>query len=387
MNTAVFIDAEPYHPVGGGIRTYLRSVLSILSEAKIPCILYTHNPQAYLHGDIRQIGRKPWPNGFLRAFRSPSYKWAHDQVIGFEASLFLAHELQQNFSIHQRFEFCDYNGYAFHSLKIKAIRERLAIRLHTPLFLVHHLESISGILSFQLLKFRELYSLRQCKRIFVPSPTFSNFVFPKLKGEFIPNPTPRFNYFHQNENKNLLTPDFLFAGRWEERKGLIPFIKAFSKFVVDVPEAKLTLIGSPILSKYGIQVTQMSEFQNGLLEKWISIIPEISGDKLKLYSNSSIVVVPSLWENAPYVFQEAMTYGNIALGSMTGEMQDIQSTTHKISAMPGNQESWLFALKELWQRRDEAPEWRNRQWEWLEKRGKISHELIIQTWTHWDVKK
>jgi glycogen synthase len=385
MRKAVFIDSEPKHPVGGGIRTYLKAATGLLHQAGIPCTLYTSNPGAYSLPDIRPIGRMPWPDHSLRPFRSLAYAWIYEDVLAMEASQYLSDAIHKDWEADQRFEFCDYNGYGFHSLRIGKIAARSAIRLHTPLTLVRKASRSPSRMKDSILAWRERSTWEKAGRIFFPSPKFATEFFPNLPGETVWNPPPLAPHPSTLGPFPAIEPHFLYAARWEPRKGLWYLVQAFHRLVAEVPQATLTLIGHPPNTEYGMRIAKSPEFREGMEKGWIRIRPETSGPKSELFHGASILVLPSEWENAPYLFQEAMAYGVIALGSKTGEMGEIQSQTHRIQPLPGRSDSLADALLELWQRREESDRWRELQWAWLGQRTVAARERLVDAWMHWPV--
>jgi glycosyltransferase involved in cell wall biosynthesis len=385
MIQPVFIDGEPKHPIGGGIRTYLKSITDILENAGLKCTIYSHNPEAFSCSIINPIGRRHWPNGTFRPFRKAAYHFIYDTVIAMEHSVFLSEALSKNFKQHQRFEFCDYNGFAFSCFKNRSIRQRSAIRLHTPLSMINKLSEPTFSINRFILRQRELRSIKNCPKVFFPSRDFANQFFPDVKGELIWNPPCAIPTKILDACDFLDAPNFLFAGRWERRKGLHLLIKAFHIFVQSNPSATLTIVGNPPQNSYGKEITDSLEYKEGIHKQWIQIKHEVAGDKTELFKNISFLLVPSLWENAPYLFQEAMACGVIALGSSTGEMKEIQNQTHQILPVPGNLDSWIAGLSEIWHRRQQMLRWRNLQWNWLEKRNHEATKLLVKTWTDWPI--
>jgi glycosyltransferase involved in cell wall biosynthesis len=73
----------------------------------------------------------------------------------------------------------------------------------------------------------------------------------------------------------------------------------------------------------------------------------MNGDKAALFLSVDAIVVPSLWENCPYVFFEAMAHGRPVLGSLTGEMGAAARSEGWDAPTPGNVRAWSQSLVRL----------------------------------------
>lgn len=380
---AVLIDAEPADATGGGIRAYLRNLLPILQTNGWETALYTFNPEAYSDGDVRPISRKPWPS---RPWRRFIYAQAHAEAMAFGHSLALAGDLAAGHGPHVRYEFCDYNGLAYHSLKEKSLKPFIGVRLHTPLYRIQEAEKLPRPrLSANLLKYRETYCLKHAPLVTVPSPEFRSQYFPELDHAItVFNPPPPMPSHRAGTYPESLAGRFLFLGRWEKRKGLLELLQAFAGFLEKAPEAELTLIGDAGDSPYRYEAEKIIREIRRKAEKpdCIRVEPAHRGEKAVLFARFDAILIPSRWENAPYVFYEALCHGVIALGSWTGDMGLAQKSTHDIQVEGGSAPSWKDGLTRLWEQRGKAREWRERQWKWLEERRRASSLQILDLWAN-----
>jgi glycosyltransferase involved in cell wall biosynthesis len=384
MLRAVFIDAEPPSSTGGGIRTCLLHTLHLLRSEGMQTLVYSHNPGVFAQAghESRPLQRVAWPSGWARPLRRFAYQGMHDQTVAFGISAWLAETLSRDDTPLSRYEFCDYEGYAYHALRSSQLKSRIAIRLHTPRYMVNTALArprLSGL----ALKWRESHCLRRARCVLAPSPHFAQAYFPKLHVQPLFNVPPELPDTARQATQDALTPDFVFVGRWEPRKGLHILLEAFSQFRADIGDAvqaRLRLVGDRVDSDYAQEVESLACYQRGLQQGWLSLEPGFTGPKAELYAASRVLVVPSLWENAPYVVSEAMAHGLLVLGSRTGDMIPAQEATHGLAPEPGSVSSWREALKTLWERRAESSVWIKKQEQWLLQRRT---EAIARTLRHW----
>jgi glycosyltransferase involved in cell wall biosynthesis len=64
-----------------------------------------------------------------------------------------------------------------------------------------------------------------------------------------------------------------------------------------------------------------------------------------LFARFQALVVPSIWENSPYVYFEGMAAGLLCIGSATGEMKAVAHITGGPSVRPGDMDEWVLALQ------------------------------------------
>ncbi len=377
---AVFIDAEPPSLTGGGIRSYLLHTATLLQNAGMDIRIYSQSPEAFSDFHCRPIQRKPWPPRPLRGWL---YKHAYAQAVAFEQSLWLADTLLADHHEQMRYEFCDYDGLTFHALLRPPLKACLSVRVHTPLFLIPGSHNRGeSVWPRRLLAWREKFCLSRTPKLSAPSPEFLAEKLPDLQRAItLFNPPPEMTAFSGKRTREPLRPDFLFLGRWEKRKGLLELLQAFASFQKHVPEARLTVIGESGKSDYAGQVSAF--IGKGL--PWLTVEPAYAGPKDELFSRFSVLLIPSLWENAPYVFYEALAHGILALGSATGDMGAAQKQTHQLNPQGGSPENWTAALLKLWEYRHLAVTWREKQIAWIRGRRKTTENDMIKYWTHWPI--
>ncbi|MEO7426824.1 MAG: glycosyltransferase family 4 protein [Fibrobacteria bacterium] len=359
----VFIDPEPPSAAGGGIRTYLTLALTLCREAGMEARVYTHNPDAYPPGAGFPIGRKAWLRPPIRGL---AYRLLYQENVLWEHACWLNAELQAGDRPDRVYEFADYLGYGFFALRNRALRDRTILRVHTPDFLARSApaagtkEGWARVLS----AWREKDGLRRARRITAPSAQFMRENLPWMAGwEYVPNPLPPRPPVAarvDTSERGTLRPAeggisrptrsepqrFLYLGRVEERKGVLVLVRAFMRLAAENPQSSLTLVGSAVPGPYSEGVRALIESLPGPLRQRIDwqapCLPEARAD---LFLRHHALVTPSLFENSPYVYFEGMAAGLACIGSATGEMKAVAAITGALSPRPGDEESWLEALR------------------------------------------
>lgn len=339
----VVIDSEAPSVHGGGIRTYTQLTVQLLTQLNIPVHVYTHNAQAYPNTDVTQILRKPF---LLWPLASLAYRLFYSENVLFEHANWLMHQLEKKDTPDTIYEFPDFLGYGFFVMKNSRIKKRTNLRIHTPNFMVKELtNSRPKKLSQSIAKFREKFCLKLAYRISVPSAHFINEKLPTLKNwYYLPNPIPNFLIKKQSATKQFR---FLYLGRIEERKGIVNLLKAFILFAQKNIHASLTLVGSKQKSKYANEVDEILKGLPNELKTRINSRPACSeSERSAILQQFDFLIVPSLWENSPYVYFEGMAAGLICIGSNTGEMKKIAHLTHAPIFSPGNEVNLLEILEQ-----------------------------------------
>lgn len=116
-----------------------------------------------------------------------------------------------------------------------------------------------------------------------------------------------------------------YFGRLEIRKGLLTLAKTLPAIAREFPKTKLLFVGqsTPLEGVHADAKEYVAEICRSL-----GLEAEFAGrqptDKLhEWYSRCQIVMLPSIWENFPYVCLEAMAAGRAVIGSNAGGMADM----------------------------------------------------------------
>ncbi|MFH1399428.1 MAG: glycosyltransferase [Candidatus Woesearchaeota archaeon] len=116
---------------------------------------------------------------------------------------------------------------------------------------------------------------------------------------------PAFDKMKQNQ--------VLYIGQLEENKGVHFLIKAMKQVVEEIPSANLKIAGKGPWEKKLKYLAK--ELRLGSSVEFLGWIDNVN----KVYEESALVVVPSVWmENAPVTVQEAMLHARAVLGSNRG---------------------------------------------------------------------
>lgn len=158
-----------------------------------------------------------------------------------------------------------------------------------------------------------------------PSQTHADEISSELKHKcpsikVIPNPI-QVLHVERNEEKNHDQPLFLYVGRLERRKGLIPLLEAIPKISNKVPKAKFIFAGNKHPS---IPANKIECLLDDLdIRESVEFHGHVSTDELKLlYSMASVVVLPSYYETFGYVYFEALLYCMPIVAFDTGTARD-----------------------------------------------------------------
>lgn len=148
----------------------------------------------------------------------------------------------------------------------------------------------------------------------------------------IPNPV----------NVDLFTPSYernsglnvLYAGRLEFRKGVHVLMRAIPLILRRFPEATFTFAGADC----GMNSYLLKKIKEYDCEKSVRLVEHLQRPELvEYYRRSAVVVVPSLWENFPYVCLEAMSCGKPVIASRTGGISEmVEDGIDGILVSPGS---------------------------------------------------
>lgn len=357
----VFIDSEPPGPAGGGIRTYIRLALGICAGAGVATRVYTHSPEAYPGARAFAIGRKPW---LSFPWRPLLYRLAYHDNVLWEHSRWLRDELEEKDAPGMVYEFCDFQGYAWHSLRSARLRRRCTVRVHTPAWLTgSRPRGLKARVAASLLAYRERDCLMGRVQVTLPSAAFAADRLPWLKGGLhLPNPLPP-----RPPGKAAGTgssgalaavtapeagaagnggPHFLYFGRIEARKGVLTLLAGFLRLAKEDPGPTLTLVGADVPPYAGKVRSLLDACPPELRARvsWEGPCPPERRDAL--LARFDALAVPSLWENSPYVYFEGMAAGLLCVGSATGGMKEVAEATDGLLGRPGDPEDWTRTLAE-----------------------------------------
>lgn len=124
-----------------------------------------------------------------------------------------------------------------------------------------------------------------------------------------------------------LQPRFVYAGRFEETKGLFTLLEAFQDLVKKGQEGELILAGGDeedIDAATGLPITaDLRDAINGIEDRVTFLGPKSQKELAELFSGATAVVVPSYYESFGMVAAEAQACGTPVIASGTGGLQDV----------------------------------------------------------------
>ena len=204
--------------------------------------------------------------------------------------------------------------YLFHS------KPPLVIKLHTPETVAFALDHTPVTMDYRLIKLLEEYWIGKATGKIglskeVAEITARHFSMKLGNTPFVPNPLD-ISFFRPLDNySDDGTQEILYVGRLEFRKGIHTLIRAFRQVQAVLPEAKLTLIGSDC-GMGGYLRENIAKLKYPHKVTWLDYL---SRERLpEYYQRSAVCVVPSIWENYPYVCLEAMACGKAVVASRIG---------------------------------------------------------------------
>lgn len=219
----------------------------------------------------------------------------------------------------------------------------LIIKLHTPEGIVYRLNRDLATDDRRLIEKLEEWWICRANRAIGLSKAIVNLTSQYYHIAFkdipiVPNPI-NIDLFKPalafNTNNNIL-----YIGRFEFRKGVHVLLRAIPHVLEKIPQAKFIFIGNDCGMKPYLlnKVNQLGIWDS------VEFIDQIPRDKLiSYYQQSALCVVPSLWENHPYVILEAMACGKPVIATDIGGISEIiEDRVNGILVPPGS----VLALKE-----------------------------------------
>lgn len=179
----------------------------------------------------------------------------------------------------------------------------------------------------------------------------NNWNIPAHKITVIPNvfiPSAAFLAIPMNENDHH--NKIIFFGRLNVLKGLVNATKALVSILAEFPDWHFTVIGDDGPGPYSNQ--SMRRWMQEKLKPFLNSVSFFDGLKYEelpaAIADSSIVVLPSLFESFSYTCIEAMAAGKAVVGSNNGGMADIiQDGKNGLLADPENYREIYTAVKKL----------------------------------------
>lgn len=127
--------------------------------------------------------------------------------------------------------------------------------------------------------------------------------------------------------KPPLNPLFVYAGRFEENKGILTLLEAFKYFVKEEPEGRLILAGGlkeDIDLETSLPIdTDLRHAVEGIEDRVTFLGSKSQPELASLFSKATAVVVPSYYESFGMVAAEAQACGTPVIASKIGGLQNV----------------------------------------------------------------
>jgi glycosyltransferase involved in cell wall biosynthesis len=230
-------------------------------------------------------------------------------------------------------------------------RPRLVIKLHTPESIVFKLNNIRQTLDIKFINILEDWWIERADKIVGLTDSIIDLSvnFFKIRKRCIPKvPNPiGIDFFKPLNKESTQDPGnvILYVGRLEFRKGVHILVKAIPLVLKEIPDAKFIFIGSDCgMKPYILSKTKEFNCQNNVV-----LIDEVFRENLLgYYMNAGVCVIPSLWENHPYVCLEALACGRPVIASRVGGLAEIiENNENGILVQPGSFKNLASQITEL----------------------------------------
>lgn len=329
----VFLSKDYPPNLIGGVGTYVYEISRLLVKMGHSAFVITQakdSPLEYQDAGVFVFRVKPKRIKILDSFRAN----IGGVLERFEYSLAVSAKIKELTRRHKidLIETCEARAEGFWYCLLTR-KPPLVIKLHTPETVAFKLDQTPDTLDYRLIKLLEQYWIHRAVRKTglsreVVDLTERHFRMKLRNVPLIPNPIDIDLFKPCPEEFNDGSPDVLYVGRLEFRKGVHTLIRAFALVQERFPQATLTLIGADCGMK-GYLLHKISRLKYPGRVRFIEQIPREG--LVEYYQKSSVCIVPSIWENYPYVCLEAMACGKPVIASAIGGLNDM--IIHKKSGM------------------------------------------------------
>lgn len=309
----------------GGVGTYIYEVSRLLARMGHRTFVITKADDApidYQDSGVSVYRVKPRKFNFCDGFRH--------KIGGFlerlEYSLAVSRKIKE---IHRRFRIdliesseARAEGFWYYLLNR---RPPLVIKLHTPETVAFKLDHTPVTFDYRLIKLLEEYWIKKASQQVglskeVVDLTNDHFSIHLANIPLVPNPIDLSLFSPSQTGNNAGIQEILYVGRLEFRKGVHVLIRAMAYIEEHAPGARLTFVGSDCgMRGYLEQKRLQLKFPEN-----ISFVEQLPRRQLvEYYQRSTVCVIPSIWENYPYVCLEAMACGKPVVASNIGGLKDM----------------------------------------------------------------
>lgn len=202
----------------------------------------------------------------------------------------------------------------------------LVVKLHTPLFLIEQHYNLPGQPDAEVVKWMEKTSVLKADRVTSPSASLREIVAREYgmisnKIRVIPYPLDLDFFSPSPSNPRGDRNMVLYVGRIEIRKGVHVLTDAIPHIVQQASDVRFVFVGRTMGTLKQELLEQLA--QAGCLGN-IEFCDQLDRPKLvNIYRQSSVCVVPSLYDNFPNTCLEAMACGKAVVASDSGGLSEI----------------------------------------------------------------
>ncbi len=348
-------DYPPRHV--GGVGTYVFEMSRVLAKYGHQVFVITEaidTPLDYVDQGVRvfrvQPGEIRWLNSWRKKFPGLISRLEYSVAVSKKIK-----ELVTRYSI-DIVESCEARaeGFWFYLFRNKPA---LVIKLHTPEGLVYKLnrEEYSRD-RFWVEKLEEWWILK-AKRLVGLSEAITRLTSDHYKMKFkdipiVPNPIDisSFKCIPSDKSENIV----LYAGRLEFRKGVHVLVRAIPLVLSEMPNVKFVFVGDDC----GMKDYMLKKLQEFNVTSNVMFVEQLPREQLlEWYQRCALCVVPSLWENHPYVILEAMSCGRPVVTTNVGGLPEIVRHGHNgLLVEAGSVVELAVAIKELLSNRTRCEE-------------------------------
>jgi glycosyltransferase involved in cell wall biosynthesis len=229
-------------------------------------------------------------------------------------------------------------------------RPRIVTRLHLAWIFVDRQNAIQPDWKKRLCYWMEKQSILRADAITAPSAAVveltRSWLGSGLPARVIPNPIDVSGFA---PNGNTRRPEVLFVGRLERRKGLETLCRTLPLVLKGCPDVRIRVLGSDGMDENGVSWrARLLDALRPEDSERISFEHVSRQDLVECYRKATVCVVPSLWENFPYVVLEAMACGTPVVAARCGGLPElVQDGRTGILVGPDDPEGFADAICEL----------------------------------------
>ena len=222
----------------------------------------------------------------------------------------------------------EYNAIGYYILQYKYLGDshlqniKIVVHMHTPTF---ELCRVNRTPEYRFPEYwigqMEKFCIKAADGLVTQSEFLKNCLLPYADKEIRVIPLP-YDFNYKNEINYECGEYLLYAGRTEWRKGIVQFIAEMDKLWRNGCKTKLVALGgdtyfAPKACFLGdmLRKKYAQRIEEGLLQFWDSVPPE---ELPRLMAKARAIVVPSIYENYPYINIIAMSLGMPVLVSKQG---------------------------------------------------------------------